>query len=375
MFRLQAVVVFIVYIGISSAAICNVLDYGAKSDNTTDIGPAILNAYKNCIQTSPGSTLLVPAGNFLLNSIVPLGGSGYTFQLDGTITLAFNTKLGGYMMDWQHCSNIVLTGKGKINGQGNLWRPNGDLSKYPSRPRLVRFINCNDCKISGIQLNNAPMFHLVVNGNNNEIHNVVVTADIIGETDAFDISGNNNYIHDVEVTNGDECVTVKTPTNGFLAENIVCHYTAGCNMGSFGNAPTDAAVSNVWYRNVTMYNSEAGAQIKTYPNNNGYVKNVTYENFKLVAVDYPMSVNLFWCPHTNCPGATGSLTITDVTFRNFQGTENGNSRPNVLLDCISGHTCKNIVFDNVNVPASNGAATHDTITNACGTGRKGLPAC
>jgi len=369
------VVVLIVYIGISSAAICNVLDYGAKSDNATDIGPAILNAYKNCIQTSPVSTLLVPAGNFLLNSIVPLGGSGYTFQLDGTITLAYNTNLGGYMIDFQHCSNIVLTGKGKIYGQGNLWRPNGDLSKYPGRPRLVRFSNCNDCKISGIQLINAPMFHLVVIGNNNEIHNVVVTADIIGETDAFDISGNNNYVHDVEVTNGDECVTIKTPTDGFLAENIVCHYTAGCNMGSFGNAATNAAVSNVYYRNVTMYNSEAGAQIKTYPNNNGYVRNVTYENFKLVAVDYPMVVNLFWCPHTNCPAATGSLTVTDVTFRNFQGTENGNSRPNALLDCIPGHTCKNIVFDNVNVPASNGAATHDTITNACGTGRKGLPAC
>jgi rhamnogalacturonan hydrolase len=375
MFRLHGVVLILIYIGLSSAATCNVLDYGAKSDNKTDIGPAILNAYKNCIQKSPGSTLLIPAGNFLLDSVVELGGSGYNVQLDGTITLAFNTKLGGYMIDWQHCSNIVLSGSGKINGQGNLWRPNGDLSKYPSRPRLVRFLNCNNCKISGIHLNNAPMFHLVVNGNNNEVHNVVVTADIIGETDAFDISGDNNYVHDVEVTNGDECVTVKTPTNGFRAENIICHYTAGCNMGSFGNAATNAAVSNVYYKNVTMYNSEAGAQIKTYPNNLGYVRNVTYENFKLVEVDYPMAINLFWCPHTKCPATTGTLTISDVTFRNFQGTENGNSRPEALVDCISGHRCTNINFENIQVTASNGAATHDAFTNACGTGRPTLPKC
>jgi hypothetical protein len=43
------------------------------------------------------------------------------------------------------------------------------------------------------------MFHVTVIGNNNEVFNVVVDADIIGETDAFDMSGNNNYVHDVVV--------------------------------------------------------------------------------------------------------------------------------------------------------------------------------
>jgi len=365
----------VLFIGTGFGAICNVLDYGAKADNKTDIGPAIISAYQNCIKKSPGSTILIPSGEFLLNSVVELGGTDYIVQLDGTITLAFNTKLSGYMITFSNCNGVSLTGTGKIYGQGNLWRPNGDLSKYPSRPRLVRFLNSNNCKVNGIQLINAPMFHLVIDGNNNEVWNVVVTADIIGETDAFDISGENNYIHDVEVTNGDECVTVKTPTKNFLAENIICHYTAGCNMGSFGNAPTNAAVSGVYYRNVTMYNSEAGAQIKTYPNNLGYVSNITYEDFKLVEVDYPMVINLFWCPHTNCPPSTGTLTISDVTFRNFQGTENGNSRPAVLLDCIPGHECTNIVFTNIDVTASNGAATHDSITNACGSGRPNLPKC
>jgi rhamnogalacturonan hydrolase len=34
-----------------------------------------------------------------------------------------------------------------------------------------------------------------------------------------------------KVENGDECVTVKSPTNGFVARNITCYYTAGCNIG------------------------------------------------------------------------------------------------------------------------------------------------
>jgi len=351
------------------------LDYGGIADNSTDLGPAMMSAYKNCVTANAGSTLLVPTGKYLLNSNVLLGGSGYTVQIDGTITIAFNTRLGGTMIEWQHCQSVTLKGSGQILGQGSLWRPNGDLAKYPGRPRLLRFENCNNCKISGLLLNNSPMFHLTMIGNNNEIFDIVVIADKIGETDAFDVSGDNNYVHDVEVTNGDECVTVKNPTTNFLAENIICHYTAGCNMGSFGNAPSQVAISNVHYRNVTMINSEAGPQIKTYPNNLGYVRNITYEDFTLVAVSYPIAINLYWCPHTKCPDATGTLTISDVTYKNIKGTENGNSRPAVLINCILNHKCTNINFESVTITASTGAGTHDSITNACGTGRIGLPVC
>jgi len=335
----------------------------------------MLNAYKSCVTGSSGAVLLVPSGNFLLNSNVLLGGSGYTVQIDGTITIAFNTKLAGTMLQWNNCQGITLTGRGKIMGQGSLWRPNRDLNKYKSRPRLLRFEKCNNCKISGILLNNSPMFHLTVIGNNNEIFNMVVQADNIGETDAFDISGNNNHVHNVEVTNGDECVTVKNPTTNFLAENIVCHYTAGCNMGSFGNGANQVTISGVHYRNVTMYNSEAGPQIKTYPNNLGYVRNITYEGFTLNKVAYPIALNLYWCPHTTCPGDTGTLTVSDVTYKNIQGTEDGNSRPAVLIHCIGGHKCTNINFQGVSITASSGGATHDQYTNACGSGRSGLPAC
>jgi len=278
------------------------------------------------------------------------------------------------MIQWSSCSGITLTGAGKILGQGSFWRPNNDLTKYPNRPRLLRFQDCNNCKISGITLVNSPMFHLTVIGNNNEVFNIVVDADIIGETDAFDMSGNGNYVHNVEVTNGDECVTVKTPTNGFVAENVICHNSAGCNIGSFGNGPTDASVQNVFYRNVTMYNSDAGAQIKTYPNNNGFVKNVSYENFVLSSVAYPIAVSVYWCPGTTCPSATGTLTITDIQFINFKGTQATNTRPVVLLDCLPKYECKDIVFNSVSLTALNGP-THDSVTNACGTGRSSVPAC
>jgi rhamnogalacturonan hydrolase len=375
MARIIYCILLLTFASFLEAKTCNVLEYGGKADNNTDLGPAVLSAYNNCVKGSNGNVLLVPSGLFLLNSNIALEGSSYTFQIDGTITIAFNTALSGTMIQWSDCSGITLTGSGKILGQGSFWRPNNDLSKYPNRPRLLRFQNCNNCKISGVTLVNSPMFHLTVIGNNNEVHNVMVDADIIGETDAFDMSGNNNYVHDVEVTNGDECVTVKTPTDGFVAENIICHYTAGCNIGSFGNGNTQAAVQNVFYKNVTMYNSDAGAQIKTYPNNLGFVKNVTYDNFVLSSVAYPIAINVYWCGGSNnCPSATGTLAISNINFNNFKGTQATNSRPAVLLNCLPKYECKDIDFSSVSITANNGA-THDSITNACGSGRSSVPKC
>jgi len=215
------------------------------------------------------------------------------------------------------------------------------------------------------------MFHMTVIGNNNELYDLTVTADDIGETDAFDMSGNGNYVHDVTVTNGDECVTVKTPTNGFLAENIVCHNSAGCNIGSFGNGGT-AAVENVVYRNVAMYNSDAGAQIKTYPNNAGYVKNIYYYNFTLQDVAYPMAINLFWAS----AAATGTLTVTNVTFDTIRGTQNtSKNRPAVDIQCLAGYKCTDITFINDEITTSTGVATYSTLSNVCGTGWPGLEAC
>jgi rhamnogalacturonan hydrolase len=363
----------VLYLHGSDAKTCSVLDYGGKADNQTDVGPAVLSAYNNCVKDSTGNTLLVPSGLFLLKSNIQLGGSGYTVQIDGTITIAFITTLAGTMLEFTNCKAITLTGSGKILGQGTFWRPNRDLGAYPNRPRLVRFQNCNNCIINGISLINSPMFHMTVNGNNNEISNILVDADIIGTTDAFDVSGDNNYVHDVEVTNGDECVTVKTPTNNFRAENVICHYTAGCNIGSFSTSDTlEASVTNVYYRNVTMYNSDAGAQIKTYPNNHGTVNNITYVDFTLSAVDYPIAINLYWC--SSCPPATGDLTVSNVNFINFKGTQETNSRPVVLLDCLPKYRCTDITFTNVAITSLNGPS-HDTITNACGTGRSTVPAC
>ncbi|CAK5262362.1 unnamed protein product [Mycena citricolor] len=374
---------------------CNVLNYGAVADNVTDIGPALTAAWQNCVIPSVNSTvatdvqLLVPSGDFRLTTMVLFNhATHWNFHLVGNLYLPFNTTLGGIggtMLQWQNCDNILFDGPGAIFGNGYRYRENNDLSLFPNRPRLVRFQTCNNIEITEITLYDAPMFHVTIIGNNNLAHDMTIRATHVGETDGFDMSGNNkcenifrrrillnrplfSYVHDVIVENGDECVTVKTPTNGFRAENLICIHTAGCNIGSFGAGNTNVSVQNVWYRNVTLNEtSDAGIMIKSYPDNIGFVRNITYHDFTLIEPDFPLYIGVFWRGNGI---DTGKLEISDVHFDGISGF-GSTTRPAVLLDCNAATPCKNITFESVYV----WGGVANQITNACGSGFTGVPAC
>lgn len=51
----------------------------------------------------------------------------------------------------------------------------------------------------------------------------------------------------MEVTNKDECVTTKSPSNNILVEDIYCNWSGGCAIGSLGD---DTDVYDVLYRNI-----------------------------------------------------------------------------------------------------------------------------
>ncbi|EGN98111.1 glycoside hydrolase family 28 protein [Serpula lacrymans var. lacrymans S7.3] len=377
-----------------AATTCNVLDYGGVADNSTDIAPAITSAYNDCVAGATTSdatdtVLLVPSGTYALVTAVTLTNvADFSIEINGDLNLIFNASLSGTLFSFDDCNNmltsalqVVWQGTGTIYGHGDLWRPDENLmactipSAWPNRPRLVRFQTCNNIDMSGVTLNNSPMFHVTIIGDNNVAHDMQIIADHIGETDGFDMSGNNNYVHDVSVENGDECVTVKAPTNGFVGENIQCFYSAGCNIGSFGNDATGISVQNVYYKNVTQQNGDGGIVLKSYPTASGLVTNATYVDFTFTNIAYPLQVDSFWCPNEACPATTGNITWTDITFENISGTGDNSTRPTIMIDCIAGYECTGMTFENVDLGKEGGATVEIEVTNACGTGLSQLSAC
>ena len=99
---------------------CNILDYGASNDNSSDIATALESTFTDCVLRNPGSRLVIPEGQYLLNrSVVLSNATNWAFQLEGLITLAYG---GNYSVERQ----LILQGfagskvlNDTVNGEGD----------------------------------------------------------------------------------------------------------------------------------------------------------------------------------------------------------------------------------------------------------------
>ena len=115
-------------------SIYDVTAYGAKSDTTFDSRPAILEAVNQCNQNG-GGTVLIPAGNYFSKGSILLKSNVNLHVAEGA-RLEFSTVASDYLpmvlTKWEgtecfnyspfiyayQCTNIALTGKGTIDGNG-----------------------------------------------------------------------------------------------------------------------------------------------------------------------------------------------------------------------------------------------------------------
>jgi rhamnogalacturonan hydrolase len=113
-------------------------------------------------------------------------------------------------------------------------------------------------------------------------------------------------MHDIEVTNGDECVTVKSPSDAFTIESIHCNLSGGTAIGSLG---TGTSVTNIKYVNLYMNVADA-CYIKTN-NGDGVVDNIEWTNVIVHGGAYVLTVNEAWGGDR---GSTG-VQISNLRFK------------------------------------------------------------
>ncbi|EJD00593.1 uncharacterized protein FOMMEDRAFT_187129 [Fomitiporia mediterranea MF3/22] len=347
------------------ATICNVLNFGG-SVGSSDIGPAIGNAFTNCVLKNPnGSTLYVPAGNYSMQTWQTLkGGSKWAFQMDGVITR--NSTTGENMIVIQNANDFEFfsnNSAGAIQGNGYLARNAG--------PRLVRIVNSNNFSMHDLILVDSPVFHLVIQqGSNGEIYNMAIRGANIGGSDGIDVWGTNYWIHDIEVTNRDECVTVKSPASNILVERIWCNQSGGSAIGSLG---TGTAIQDVLYRNVY---TNGGNQIFMIKSNggNGTVKNVVFDTFLSRGTAYGLNVDQYWSELAEQAG--DGVQLRNITFKNWDGAViDGVRRSPIQFLCADGALCTGMTLQNVSLWSDTNAATNKC-RSAFGSGaclRSGTP--
>ncbi|KAF7627466.1 rhamnogalacturonase B [Aspergillus flavus] len=314
---------------------CNVLDYGAVADLSTDIGQPLLDAFEDC----NGSGLVyVPEGEYALSTWVLFDkGESWALQLDGVIYR--NGTDGGNMITFEHTSDFEMfssNGKGAIQALGYEFRNAGESTNT----RIMRLQKVSSFSVHDIILVDSPAFHMSLDTvSDGEVYNVVVRGGSSGGLDGIDVWGENVWIHDVEVTNKDECVTVKNPSHNLLIENVYCNWSGGCAIGSITSGTN---ITDIIYRNVYTRSSNQMFMIKSN-GGDGYVRNLALENFIGHGNAYSLDIDSAW---SNIDTADGDgVEFSNITVSNWKGTEeDGVQRGPIKILCPDENPCYDITI-------------------------------
>lgn len=343
----------------------NILDFGAVGDCTTCNTKALRAAIEACAGCG-GGTVLVPAGTFLTGPIELC--SNMTLHLDAGAVLLFSGDLDAYptvrtrnvdgeyhgyapLLYGRDLSDVAITGRGTIDGQGESWwtfvresilpnkqadRPvlTGVAPDHPVlvraqefaalneefvaeeedydgwrdfvRPPLIRLMNCRNVVLSGNTHRNSPMWntHLLYCDNVRVDGVTFLNPPHAPNGDGLDIDSSTNVL----VANcffrvKDDCLCLKSgrneygrkqarPTANVTVTNCIMDRGHGAVvMGS----ETSGDIRNVVISNCLVNNGvPRGIRIKSNRLRGGCVENILANGIIMNGVDFALTINGYY---------------------------------------------------------------------------------
>ena len=320
-----------------------------------------------------------------------------SIQIDGEVRFSnhvdkYPSEGSGRWSLWHFigCESISVFGNGILNGQGQLWWRLAYLG-IDNRPLLLKFEESRNIEVFGIHLMDSPNWSLSLRDCANVvIHDMSIFIDdeimrILNvssityalNTDGIDIQATNVTIYNANITNYDDAIVVKpcrstwkycTCSGKVEAYDNIVWYSTGLAIGSVPPHPDTNCVSDVVFRDTTMYYPLKALYIKSNPGDDGtgIIKDIVYDNIYINGSLWwtiwvgPQQQNqpndgddgtgcsfLFPFLNSNCP--TNSLvTFDDITFKNIlaENTVPLYEGPGVFL-CDADNPCTNFWFENV----------------------------
>lgn len=422
-----AIVVLLVTFGTSHAATIDVSKHGADNTGQTKTS-AVINSLIDSLTSKGGGTLYFPAGTYFCGPIVLK--SNITLDLDAGATLLFSDDFEDYLpmvqSRWEDvrvktfispiyargASNISITGRGHIEGQGKKWwdywykvnRENINDCKYQKmfdelnaatiqkspylqkmkhflRPSMILFYECSNILIEGISMSNPPFWTIQPTFSENiTIHNI--TIENPGEspnTDGIDPSSCRNvHISDCHISVGDDCIVIKSGRDedgreaAMPTENITI---TNCTMlnghgGVVIGSEMSGSVRRVTISNCVFEGTDRGIRFKTMRGRGGVVEDIRISNIVMRnIVNEGIVLNMRYQPTEPEPVSErtpqlrrihiSNVSITDaVNGIAIYGLEEMNVDQVTFSDVfiqtekgINVSYAKNLIFDNIRLDA------------------------
>jgi hypothetical protein len=376
----------------SAGGIRDVSSFGAKPDGRTLNTKAINQAISAC-STAGGGTVFFPAGEYLSGSIELL--NNVTMQLEAGAVLEGSTNLGDYALEpvpgrveptraglitARSANNIAITGRGVIEGNGmffvdpvklkqreeldfdkkyirqgeDFMNPKYGTADGPLDPKdrpnnMLRFFNCTNILISGVTLQNSPIWNVhFVHCEHVNVTGVAINSfgsrRRVPNDDGIDLS-DTKYVHisDCDIQNGDDSIVVLGGEKITVANCTLSSRSAAVRVGFAGEDIRDCV-----FANLVIFDSNRGLAVNVRGSNS--IENVLFSDIviqtRLVTGHWwgkgePIQVSARpWNPKINQIGH-----IKNVRFRNITAE----SPSGIIVYGSDQSIIKNLLFQDVRV--------------------------
>ena len=362
----------------------NVYDYGAKGDGITNDQEAIQKAIDLCKDS--GGTVLFSKGTFLTGQL--LLGSNMTLEIDSTAVIKgiqsdsetayphhmIETKFPNRMLEdcqrrliyGNHVKNVTITGKGKIDGQGDYepWMNVKELGTEKDRPSILAFVGSKNITVSNITMvDPACWTQVYIESDSITIKNIKVhTGNLTPNRDGIDIVDCHNVlIEDCDIKSEDDGICFKSGSEYGCKDVVVrncfidklnvnagnCFKFGTDGLGSFMNFEVSGlTLKNAYQNSALVIESMDGAVIDNILIRDCEITNSGQAIFMLLA-DRKRTVS----------GRKSRIgSISNIYFKNIRGKGFTQEYPSIITG-ISGHHIQNVTFENLDFQLKGGINT------------------
>src|SRR5579871_399391 len=325
------VVVLAIALTTATQLSCDPLTYGAVGDGKTDNTLAIQSAINACAALGGGvvppqvvgSQSVYLSGPIALLSHVHLNiGAGATLQATNDHTryvpayINWVYQANEALISAQGQSDVAITGSGIIDGAGGQLQPDGGPSWWsltgsqPNRPWLIEFYQCDGVTLSGITLQNSPMWTRALRFSNaiTETGVTVTAPDTSPNTDGVDVVGSSNVtLTNLVINVGDDNIAIKSglpvdPTDPkqqgiprMAASQIqISAITAGSGHGISIGSEAANGVNHVTIQNVQFTYTGNGFRLKTARDRGSEIYAISIQGLVMKGVALPLSINDYY---------------------------------------------------------------------------------
>jgi polygalacturonase len=367
----------------TSGKTCDVRAYGAKGDGVTKDTAAIQSAIDACTANKAGGTVKLSGGTFVSGPIHLK--SNITLDVEKDATLLGSPDRADFpagtfahlptvqpLVGSLNAENIVVTGGGTIDGNGQLWwdyvkgvRNSGVLGTDHPRPMGMVFDHSKHIRVEGITVQNSGFWQIVPYYSDDlQFRNLRILAPRSPNTDAIDPFSSSNIIIDhVFSSVGDDNIAIKSgaidspgpddPSRNITITDCTFENGHGLSIGS----EISGGVQNVHAERIHFKGTDQGIRIKSNRDRGHDVSNISFKDLDMVDVKTAIQISEYYpkvYPEGDVAAAPiGRLTpfFHGFTIENLHAT--GSTTAGVIIG-LPESPVKDLVLKNVDIQAATG---------------------